>query len=175
MTTKLTLNYKNLSGNNGKLNLPFNFDYLKESPFEILKNLAINYNINEYLGIKTGYFTPFRLNDSTNHPIEYGFSIEESKEKETISVEELLKNKLSFFHSIPNESKEYQKLRIKSLIKTYLVQEVKNGKIEIHNYFEERKISKIPEKEEKISQIIEYAQATLNKPEFSLSNLEELV
>ena len=208
MPTKLTLDWDVLSGpfGNGlksirtKIDgkpekLPFEQIYLKESPFEVLKFLARDYNVNTYLDIQTNIISSF---DFKKHSIGYGFSIQESK-LSGVKINNKIKKDLdfSFIPAKKDSEKDYQEL-IKNLIREYIVVKhtmkgpiyggIKFGEIggrgpqsdtweETKNYFKDRKNPKKinPEKEKQLFQIIEYAQVILNNPKFSLSNLEKLV
>lgn len=204
MPTKLSLKYQIISGPYGNVfiqtkidgepeELPFKSIYLKESPKEVLKNLGRNYNVAEYKDIELNEASSFNYK---KHYIHYGLSIKESN-LEGVIIKNKIKNvKLSFLPKL-SLSKEELQGKVKSLIGRYIVTtHTEYGPIMggfrfdgddgrgprpsyeeqvTNNYFQDRKNNKDELKEKQLSQILEYAQVILNKPDFSIKNLEEMV
>ena len=210
MGTKLSLNYRIISGPLGNVGirtriddlkgekLPFELMYFKETPKEILKFLAKEYLVTEYLDINPTKSHSPRFGDMSQISTFYykkhlisnnGFSIQNSNlEGVTINNKFHKKVDLSF---LPKEKQEEDEKRIISLIKTYLIRtdtfpehfylNRRTGmsecteKTTTTNYLEKRKIEKDELKEKQLEQIIDYAQIILDKPNFSLKDLEKLI
>lgn len=194
--TKLTLEYDIISGPYGNVNiqtkidgkpekLPFESIYLKESPFEVLKNLGINYEVNEYKNLEISSISRFEFK---KHNILYGLSIKESN-LEGATIHNKIKDvNLSFLPKLKLHKEESEE-RVKGLIGKYIVithteygpifqtnMGLESSDIEVtENYFQDRENKKEELKEKQLSQILEYAQAILDKPKFSIKNLEEMV
>ncbi len=197
MGTNLTLNYSIISGSFGNISirtkingkpekLPFESMYFKETPKEVLKNLVGDYNVKNYLDLETNSLSRFEFK---KHTLFYGLSIKEANLEGVIINNEIKNINLSFI-SKSKKNKEDNKGSVKGLIRKYLVTThteygpiyLAKGKgpqsdnhYKIENYFEKRKKSKNPEQEKQLSQILEYAQVILDKPNFSINNLEEMV
>lgn len=204
MATKLTLDYDLISGPWGNANirtkidgpeesLPFDYIYLEETPLEVLKFLVRDYNVNKFLDIRTNNVTNFDFKD---HSLYYGLSIEEVSLKGATIDGKLDKDIDLSFLSKKDFGKNHYEGLVKSLISKYIIKtHTEYGPIVgglrfkgddgrgprpsyekevIENYFEDRRKSKNLEKEKKLLQIIEYSQAVLNKPEFSIKDLEKL-
>ncbi len=177
--------------------LPFESMYLKENPKEVLSFLAKEYLVTKYLDIDpTSKHSPRFGDISEGQTFDYkghlilsnGFSIQHSKLEGVTINNEFHKNvNISF---LPKRTIEKKEENIKNLIKTYIVRtntfpehfynNLRTGCHEVTtkttttNYFQERKKKKDELKEKQLSQILEYAQIILNKPEFSINNLEEM-
>ncbi len=184
--------------------LPFKSIYLKESPKEVLKHLIGNYLITEYLDINPALAHSPGFGDiSEASPFTYkehliqnnGFSIQHSR-LVGVTINNSVYNDINLSF-LPKRKLENKEQRIKELIEAYLVvTNTKYGPIigglrfegddgigprpsyeeqVTKDYFKERKKSKDAKKEKQLSQILEYAQVILNKPKFSIKNLEEMV
>ena len=180
---------------NNSFKLPFDSIYLKETPFEVLKFLVKDYQIKRYLDITTNEQSFFKVGGTKGF---YGFSIENGDLKGVEIYNSVNKELDLSFLSKLNLNAEQGKRKIENLIRKYLITThtkygpitgglIPSGQIGgkcphpsseekiTYNYFEERKKSENPEKEKELFQILQYAKGMLNKPNFSIKNLEELV
>lgn len=165
--------------------LPFESIYLREAPKEVLKFLSGKYNIRQYRNLEFNELSHFNYK---KHSIFYGFSIQEANLEGVIIKNKIKNAALSFLPKL-NLTKEKFQGKVGYLISEYAITNYteygpifqtprgpKSRSIKVtKNYFQDRKTKINPEKEEHLSQILEYAQVVLDKPNFSMKDLEKMV